>query len=115
MPLKKNDERLEVVAEIAKRHKFFHWELEFADIFAERGGFDLIPGNPPWIKVEWKEQDVLSDVQALFVVKKFTATQTTRVRESVLSNPVVRDPYLAEYVESTGILNFLMLCKTTRL
>ncbi len=105
--LKKNDERLELVAEIAKRHKFFHWELEFADIFAERGGFDLILGNPPWIKVEWKEQDVLSDVQALFVVKKFTATQTTRVRESVLSNPVVRDLYLAEYVESTGILNFL--------
>ena len=26
----------------------FHWEIEFADVFEERGGFDVIVGNPPW-------------------------------------------------------------------
>jgi hypothetical protein len=34
--------------EIAEQHRFFHWHLEFADVFA-RGGFDLVLGNPPWI------------------------------------------------------------------
>ncbi len=26
----------------------FHWEIEFAEVFEERDGFDLIVGNPPW-------------------------------------------------------------------
>ena len=50
--------RLQLVESITKEKKFFHWELEFADIFADNNGFDFILGNPPWIKVEWKEGDV---------------------------------------------------------
>ena len=63
--------RLALVKEIADKQKFMHWELEFADLFAERGGFDLILGNPPWIKAKWNEQAVLSDIQPLFAVKNF--------------------------------------------
>lgn len=51
--------RLQLVEEIAEQQHFFHWELEFADIFMERGGFDLMVGNPPWIKVEWSEGGVV--------------------------------------------------------
>jgi adenine-specific DNA-methyltransferase len=25
-----------------------NWEIDFADVFEERGGFDLVLGNPPW-------------------------------------------------------------------
>ena len=28
-------------------HPFFHWPLEFPDVF-EQGGFDVVLGNPPW-------------------------------------------------------------------
>jgi len=38
----------QTVAELAARHRFFHWQLEFPGVFA-RGGFDLVLGNPPWI------------------------------------------------------------------
>ena len=31
--------------ELAARHRFHHWELAFADVFAEKGGFDLVLGN----------------------------------------------------------------------
>jgi hypothetical protein len=48
--------RLALVEEIARRHRFLHWELEFADIFEFRSGFDLVLGNPPWIKVEFDEE-----------------------------------------------------------
>ena len=41
--------RLQLVADLAQQHQFFHWELSFADIFATRGGFDLILGNPPYL------------------------------------------------------------------
>ena len=32
---------------LASELRFFHWHLEFPDVF-ERGGFDVILGNPPW-------------------------------------------------------------------
>ena len=34
---------------LAKRHHFFHWPLEFPDVFTdEKSGFDADTGNPPW-------------------------------------------------------------------
>ncbi len=37
------------VLDIATRHAFFHWELEFPEVFARRRpGFDILLGNPPW-------------------------------------------------------------------
>ena len=38
-----------VVRRIASEMRFFHWELEFPDVFREAGsGFDAMLGNPPW-------------------------------------------------------------------
>ncbi|MCX7689053.1 MAG: N-6 DNA methylase, partial [Fimbriimonadales bacterium] len=34
--------------EIALRQRFFHWHLEFPEVFAE-GGFDVVLGNPPFM------------------------------------------------------------------
>lgn len=42
---------------IARTKGFFHWELDFAGVFAQ-GGFDLQVGNPPWVRPQ-------SDVDAL--------------------------------------------------
>ncbi len=34
---------------VRERLRFFHWELEFPDVFTEEGaGFDAVVGNPPW-------------------------------------------------------------------
>jgi hypothetical protein len=33
---------------------FFHWPLEFPDVFA-RGGFDVVLGNPPWEQLQPEE------------------------------------------------------------
>lgn len=86
---------------------FFHWELEFADVFQERGGFDLVVGNPPWIKLEWNEQAVLGDKQPMFVVKKFTAIQTTQHRQVELLNKKTARLYFDEYESITGQQSFL--------
>lgn len=48
---------LQVAERIAQQQGFFHWELDFATVFA-RGGFDLQVGNPPWVRPR-------SDVDAL--------------------------------------------------
>ncbi len=33
-------------------HQPFHWYSEFYDIIVERGGFDVIIGNPPYVEIE---------------------------------------------------------------
>lgn len=33
---------------VADRRRFFHWALEFPEVFFERSGFDAVIGNPPW-------------------------------------------------------------------
>lgn len=68
--LRQENPRLDLAAKIAERNKFMHWELEFADLFAERGGFDLIVGNPPWVKVEWKAADIASETNPLISIRK---------------------------------------------
>lgn len=105
--LRKQEPRLDLAAHIAEQNHFMHWELEFADLFAERGGFDLIIGNPPWIKLQWNEQGVLADSNPMFAVKKLTATQTTYERESALDNNETRKMYFSEYESMSGEQNFL--------
>lgn len=105
--LRKENPRLNLVYEIAEQNRFMHWELEFADLFAERGGFDLIIGNPPWIKVEWNEQGILSDRNPMFAVKKLTATQTTHHRGEALANDLTRELYFFEYEAISGQKSFL--------
>ena len=57
----------EEVNEVARANRFFHWCVEFPEVFADGGGFDVMCGNPPWdkIKVEdkkWFEQNGRADI-----------------------------------------------------
>jgi len=45
----------EAVGLSATQH-FFHWPLEFPDVFA-RGGFDVVLGNPPWERIKLQEEE----------------------------------------------------------
>ena len=83
--------RLKFVDELAARHRFHHWELAFADAFygertggEVRGGFDLVLGNPPWVKVEWKEGDVLGDYNPLLALRRYSATALAGLRDAAL-------------------------------
>lgn len=99
--------RLQVADDIAKQQRFMHWELEFADLFYERGGFDLVIGNPPWLKVTWNEQDILSEYQPEFMIKKFSAKETAVERDRQLSNDACRQGYFNEYESISGMQSFM--------
>jgi hypothetical protein len=54
---------LGVSARVAERRRFFHWELEFPEVFFDAsgarrpdGGFDAVIGNPPWDMVRAGEE-----------------------------------------------------------
>jgi hypothetical protein len=102
-----------LVRALAERHRFLHYELEFADLFATRGGFDLVLGNPPWIKVEWEEKGILGDADPRVVVRKLSASELAKAREAAFAaRPGLREAYLAEYVETAGTQSFLNALQT---
>jgi len=44
-----DSDALAIAGAVAQRLRFFHWELEFPDVFtATQDGFDALLGNPPW-------------------------------------------------------------------
>ncbi len=109
-------ERLKVVDELAGRYRFLHWELQFADLFEERGahstgsgqGFDLIVGNPPWIKVEWNETGVISDAEPLTALRKLSASKVAEARsEAFAAFPTLRTEYLHEFEGADGTQGYL--------
>ena len=102
--------RLKFVNELAERerHRFHHWELAFADVFAQRGGFDLVLGNPPWVKVEWEEGGVLGDRNPLFVLRKHSATEMTALRGAMFERYAgLREAWLEELEEAEATQAFL--------
>ncbi len=40
----------------SREHPYFHWPLEFPDVF-EDGGFDVVLGNPPWERYALQEKE----------------------------------------------------------
>jgi type II restriction/modification system DNA methylase subunit YeeA len=100
--------RLEISDKLAQQYKYFHWELEFADIFATKQGFDLILGNPPWLKVEWQEGGILGDANPKFIIDKLSASKMNDLRAETLEEyPALEQSYLMEYAEAEGSQNFL--------
>ncbi|MFU7349261.1 Eco57I restriction-modification methylase domain-containing protein [Pseudomonas paraeruginosa] len=100
--------QLQVAQQVAGQQHFMHWALEFADVFKARGGFDVILGNPPWIKVEWNEQSLLSDFDPRFAIRKLSASDTAKQREAVfVALPQARADYVSECVATEGMGEFL--------
>ncbi len=107
--------RLRFVDELAQRHRFHHWELAFADLFyGERadgsvwGGFDLVLGNPPWIKVEWEEAGVLGDYNPRFVLRRLSAKQLTDLRAAAFDrSSSLRGAWIEELEAAEATQTFL--------
>ena len=99
--------RLKVVQSIAERAPFFHWELAFPEAFADRGGFDVILGNPPWLKLEWKESGVLGDYEPLLSLRRLSAKQVADTRAAVLEDADAAAAYYQEFETLTGVGRYL--------
>ena len=85
---------LVVCERIASQQGFFHWEIEFATVFA-RGGFDLQIGNPPWVRPEWDEISTLAEHNPWWaLVTKPSVKDAARIRLETLAIGEARRFYL---------------------
>jgi len=99
---------LKMANRLGEHYRFFHWELAFADLFANRGGFDITLGNPPWRKVEWQEGGVLGDYNPAFVLHNLSAKRLTEEREAAFErSPELEQAWFAELAEAEGSQAFL--------
>lgn len=48
-----------LATELAAARPFFHWPLDFPEVFAV-GGFDVMLGNPPWERIKLQEKEFFS-------------------------------------------------------
>lgn len=56
-----------IARRIASKKRFFHWELEFPDVFRTvDSGFDAILGNPPWETLQPNSMEFFSNIDPLY-------------------------------------------------
>lgn len=95
---------LNVAADIAKVQGFFHWELDFAPVFAG-GGFDLQVGNPPWVRPDWDEAGVLAEFDPWWQIAQKSSEQDRRdSRMELLEDASSLNYYLEERSRQAGVI-----------
>lgn len=99
--------RFKTVKKYADRYHFFHPMLEFIEVFWLRDGFDIICGNPPWIKLEFNEANIISDKYPEVAIRKVSAPDVRQRINDFLGNPAMRNLYTSEQYENVGSTAFL--------
>jgi type I restriction-modification system DNA methylase subunit len=80
---------------LAMEHRFFHWPLEFPDVF-EQGGFDLMLGNPPWEIIELKEQEFFANRDSKIANAENKAERTRLINRLSSHNSELFSEYIKE-------------------
>lgn len=92
-----NHKKLEEIEKGRKerRKPYFLWKLEFAKVFKENGGFDIVIGNPPYgAEIQSKELKILKD--------KF------KYNENPNSASIFMDFAMTYWIRSNGIVTMIV-------
>lgn len=115
-------------SEIAEERRFFHWELEFPEVFSgEDSGFDCILGNPPfmgggkisthlgsrqlnWLQTVYSPFGGRADLCAAFYRRSYNLLRTDGRMGMVATNTIgqgdTRENGLAVILEKGGVITF---------
>lgn len=98
----------ELLDAAAMGHRPFVWWVDFSDVMVERGGFDVVIGNPPYVRQE-QISDVLGDLTPS-AYKAMLAAAYRMDWEAIAGSrlPAVQrraDLYVYFYVRSLRLLN----------
>ena len=100
-----------VSGEIASETQFNHWELAFPEILgqdaSQSNGFDLVVGNPPWIKVSWSDAPLLCDFDPLLGVRAARSADFNQKRTILIQSFQRKTDYLNAQRLRLGIVTFL--------
>ena len=80
---------------LAERQRFFHWPLEFPDVFV-RGGFDVVLCNPPWERIKLQEQEFFATRGRRIAQAANKAARERLIRELARDDPPLWQEYRQE-------------------
>jgi hypothetical protein len=91
---------------VRERLRFFHWELEFPDVFTEEGaGFDAVVGNPPWETLQPEPKEFFSNHDPLY--RAYSKQQGLAVQRGLFANSEVEQGWLDYAGAFKNTANFL--------
>ena len=99
-----------VAETICGEQNFHHWELAFVEVLGEEtenSGFNLILGNPPWIKVSWIDAPVLSELEPLLGVREARSADIRKRHVELLTPKDGKRFYASQFVEQEGNNTYL--------
>ena len=100
--------RLKIADRLAKCYRFFHPMLEFIEVFWLRDGFDIICGNPPWLKLEVDEQGIISEKYPEVAIRNLSSSEVVDNKTNYLSQiPQLKELYDKEEMEVTCQIEFM--------
>lgn len=71
---------------LALKQRFFHWPLEFPEVFKD-GGFDVTLGNPPWERIKLQEQEFFLIHEKKIAEAPNKAARTKLIKQLPETNP----------------------------
>jgi hypothetical protein len=72
--------------EVAGRLPVLHWPITFAHVF-ERGGFDVVLGNPPWERIKLQEQEFFASRDPAIATAPNAAERRKRIAALAAAPP----------------------------
>jgi hypothetical protein len=90
--------RVELIGNLAQEHRYFHWHLEFPDVFhgSKDEGFDCVLGNPPWERIKLQEEEFFAQR-----APAIAGAPTAAARKKLIAALPKTDPALhAAYVDA---------------
>lgn len=109
-------DRFSIVERLANRYHFFHPMLEFLEVFWLRDGFDIICGNPPWLKLEFYDAEIVTEKFPEVATRKISAPDVRKNLQdyfnrdkarNVQGTQLLEDIYRSEENENVGNTAFM--------
>ncbi|MCP3822290.1 N-6 DNA methylase [Streptomyces sp. A3M-1-3] len=106
---------------LAQQYRFFHWHLEFPEVFhvpaaadpsvdeplGWAGGFSCVLGNPPWERIKLQEQEFFAQRDEAIATAPNAADRKKRIAALPTTNPVLFAEFTAAKRRAEGESQFL--------
>ena len=98
------------VKRMAEEQRFFHWCVEFPEVFAANKGFDVMCGNPPWDKIKVEDKKWFESHGRADIVNAGTASQRKKaIADLPSTDPILYKEYTKALADAEALSRFVRL------
>lgn len=106
------DKLMEKINKLAVDNQFFHWYIEFPEVFSnDRGGFDCILTNPPWEILQLKEKEFFMGLSEEILAAQNQSKRRLLIKNLKNNNPSLFERYMLTWRNVMKINNYFSKSK----